>query len=176
MMQGAQAPPIGVFRFYSKDELRRFLKSLVEQYQAQSQALGDELGTLIRTLEQEKAAAKAAPKDAKDSKGKDQKDKPQPSMKGQSRGWVKMGTMMVNVSDPNGAMAEVLFQMHEDVKTKLAKSTEALKSFEELNSQMIPEAGQYYLQVRNGAPEKIVANLSAGRRELFSFSADFKLV
>ena len=175
-MQGAQAPPIGVFRFYSKDELRRFLKSLVEEYQAKSQALGDELGTLIRTLEQEKAAAKAAPKDAKDSKGKDQKDKPQPNMKGQSRGWVKMGTLMVNASDPSGAIAEVLFQMHEDIKTKLAKSTEALKSFEELNSQTIPEAGQYYLQVRNGVPERIVADLQKGKRETFNFTADFRLV
>ncbi len=172
MMQGVQPSTAGVVRFFSKDELRRYLKSVVEEYQAQNQRLGDELGTLIRTLEQEKAAAKAAPTETKDSKGKDKAQ----NAKGQSKGWVKMGTLLVNTSDPKGAMAEVLFQLHEDVKNKLTKSTEALKSFEELNSQTIPEAGLYYLQIRNGVPEKIVADLSKVRREIFNFSGGFKLV
>ena len=163
-MQSAQSSPTGLVKFFTKDELKRFLKGLVERYQVQNQAYGDELGTLLRTLEQEKAAAKAQPKE----KGAPQKS--------QAKGWVKMGSMLVNVSDPNGAMAEVLFQLHEDVKSKLAKATEALKSFEELNSQTIPEAGQYYLQLKNGVPERVVADMRTGRKEAFNFSADFKLV
>lgn len=167
MMQGTQTSATGLIRFFSKDELKRYLKSLVDQYQGVSQTYGDQLGSLLRTLEQEKAAAKAQPKEAAE-KGAPQKT--------QARGWAKMGGMLVNVSDPSGALAEALYQLHEDVKSKLGKATEALKSFEELSSQTIPEAGLYYLQLRNGVPERIVVDLQSSRKETFNFSADFKLV
>jgi hypothetical protein len=172
LLQGAEITVTGIVKFFSKDELKRYMKALVEKYQSQNQMFGDQLGVLLRTLEQEKAAAKAAPKESKDSKD----SKGQNAARAPARGWVKMGTMAVNVNDPNGAMAEVLFQLHEDVKAKLAKSTEALKSFDELNSQTIPEAGVYYLQLRNGVPERIVVDLASKQKETFNFTADFKLV
>ena len=167
MMQGSQLSATGLIRFFSKDELKRYMKGLVDQYQALSQKYGDQLGSLLRTLEQEKAAVKSQPKD---------KDEKSPPQKTQARGWIKMGSLLVNISDPNGAMAEVLFQLHEDVKAKLAKASEALKSFEELSSQTIPESGLYYLQLKNGVPERIVADLQKGKRETFNFTADFRLV
>lgn len=176
MMQGAEATATGIMKFFSKDEVRRYLKSLVERYTSENQALGDYLGGLLRTLEQEKAAVKARPPEPSDSKDpKKQKDKGQ-APRTSSRGWVKMGSLLVNISDPTGAMAETLFQLHEDVKARLAKSAEALKSFDELNSQTIPTAGLYFLQLRNGSPERLIADLSAARREVFAFNADFKLV
>jgi hypothetical protein len=159
----------GLIRLHSKEEVRRHLKGLVEHYQAQSEAYGDQLGVLLRNLEQEKGAIKSQPKDSKD------KDKGQ-GQKALARGWTKAGSLFVNVSDPNAAMAELLFQLHEDVKTRLAKSTEALKSFEEMGSTLIPEAGLYYLQVRNGVPEKLVVDLHESKKDTFNFSADFKLV
>jgi hypothetical protein len=179
-MQGTELSAVGVVKFFTKEELKRHLKLLVEQYQAQGQKYGDQLGGLLRTLEQEKSASKAAPKEAKESKeskdSKDSKDKNQSNQRAQARGWVKMGSMLVNVSDPGGAMAEVLYQLHEDVKAKLVKSTEALKSFDELSNTTIPEAGLYYLQMKNGIPERIVVDLQTARRNAFNFSADFKLV
>lgn len=167
-MQSTDTSTPNVVKFFAKDELKRYLRTLVERYQGQAQQYGDQLGGLLRTLEQEKTGAKPAPKEKEDKNGGAQKT--------QAKGWVKMGTLLVNVSDPNGAMAEVLFQLHEDSKNKLAKATEALKSFEELSSQTIPEAGLYYLQLKNGAPERIVADLQSGKKEAFNFSADFRLV
>lgn len=167
-MQGTEVSATGLVRFFSKDELKRYLKSLVDQYQAQNQRFGDQLGGLLRTLEQEKAAAKAQPKESK--------DKGQGNGKTQARGWVKMGSLLVNVSDPNGAMAEVLFQLHEEVKARLAKTTEAMKSFDELSNVNVPEAGLYYLQLRNGVPERVVVDLQSSKKDAFNFTADFKLV
>lgn len=161
-------------RFYSKEEFRRFMKSLIEHYQGQSQRYGDRLGTLLRTLEVQKATARDQPKE-KESKGKE-KQNGQEAQKFQARGWVKMGTLLVNTSDPNGAMAEVLFQLHEEAKGRLAKTTEAMKSYEELNSTTVPEASLYYLQMRNGVPERLVVDLNQNKQQTFSFSADFKLV
>jgi hypothetical protein len=168
-MQGTEISATGLIWFYSKDELRRYLKSLVEQYSAQNQKYGDQLGGLLRNLEAEKAAAKGAPQ-------KESKDKQQPAQKTQARGWVKMGSLLVNVSDPAGAMAEVLFVLHEEVKVRLAKASEALKSYEELNSTVIPEAGLYYLQMKSGIPERVVVDLQSTKRTAFNFTADFKLV
>ncbi|MDE1854209.1 MAG: hypothetical protein KGI38_10770 [Thaumarchaeota archaeon] len=165
-MQGTEMSVSGLIRFYTKDELKRYLKTLVEQYQGQNQKYGDQLGGLLRTLEQEKAAAKVQTKDAK----------AHADPKTPTKGWVKMGTVLVNSSDPSGAMAEVLYQLHEEVKTRLAKTSEALKSFEDLNSTNIPEAGLYYLQLKNGVPERIIVDLSTTRKEAFNYSADFKLV
>ena len=169
-MQGTEASVTGLLRFYSKDELKRYKRSLVDSYPAQEKTFGDTLGSLLRTLEQEKAAVKAQPKEQKD------KAKAQEGQKAMARGWARMGSMAVNISDPNGALAEVLFQLHQEVKAKLEKTNEALKSYEELNSSAIPEAGMYYLQVRGGVPEKVIVDLQSKKRAPFSFSSDFKLV
>jgi hypothetical protein len=142
----------------------------VEQYQAQDRAFGDSLGGLLRTLEQEKAAVAAQPKEQKD------KDKAQAPTKTLARGWVKMGSMAVNTNDPSGALAEALYQLHEETKARLARSSEALKSYEELNNSIVPEAGMYYLQVRNGVPERLIVDMQSKKRIPFSFSSDFKLV
>ena len=171
MMQGPELSVSGMLTFYSKEELKRYLKSLVEKYQVQEQGYGDRLGGLLRSIEQTKADLKAQAKE-----NKDPKDKPRVDTKAFARGWVKMGTILVNVSDPNGAIAEVLFQLHEEVKVKLAKATEALKGYEELNSATIPEAGLFFLQMRSGIPERIVVDLQKSKKDSFSFSADFRLV
>lgn len=166
MAQAADLSVTGLVRFYSKDELRRYLKSLVETYQLQNQKFGDQLGGLLRVLEQEKAAAKQVTKDVK----------AHVDPKTATKGWIRMGSMLVNTSDPSGAMAEVLYQLHEDVKARIAKASEAVKSFEEMSSTTIPEAGLYYLQVRNGVPEKVIVDLQQTKRDAFSFTADFQLV
>jgi len=166
LAQATDLSVTGLLRFYSRDELRRYLKLVVESYQLQNQKFGDQLGGLLRVLEQEKAAAKAVAKDTK----------AHADPKTPTKGWVKMGTIMVNTSDPGGALAEVLYQLHEDVKAKLAKAGDAVKSFEEMSSATIPEAGMYYLQVRNGIPERVVVDLQRTKRDAFSFTADFQLV
>ena len=166
--QGTEVSVEGLTRFYSKDELRRYMKSLVERYQAQDQKFGDTLGGLLRNLEKDKAAVKV--------KEKESKDKEKSGGKPLGRGWVKMGTMAVNTSDPSGAMAEVLFQLHEETKARLARAGEALKSFEEMSNTLVPEAGMYYLQVRNGIPERIIVDLQSSKKSPFNFTADFRLV
>ncbi len=117
-------------------------------------------------IEQEKEAAKA--------QAKEQKGKVDP--KTWAKGWVKMGSMLVNTNEASGAMAEVLYQLHEDIKARLAKVTEAVKSFDELSNTVIPEAGLYYLQLRNGIPERIIVDSAQRRKDAFSYAADFQLV
>jgi hypothetical protein len=146
-------------KFYSKDELRRYMKSLIEFYQGMAQSYGDQLGSLLRNIEQEKGSAKVPA-----------------AGKVVAKGWVKMGPMYVNAGDSKGAMAEVLFQAHEESKSRLAKITEAVKAFEESSSSAIPEASLYFLLLRNGIPERIVPDMQAKAKDSFKFNAAFQVV
>jgi hypothetical protein len=150
----------GVVRFYSREEVRKFLKSLVEHYQQQATDYGDRLGGLMRLKEQ--------PKQAQDTSPQDRARQP--------RGWIRMGSLLVNVSDPLTGSIEMMMQLHDEFKQKLAKATEALKSYEEMASSVIPEGGTYTLQLGNGLPERIVVEQSAQTRQRFTYSSEFRLV
>ncbi len=168
----------GLVKFFSRDELKRFLKSLADSYTTQAEQYGDRLGSILRgtggdsgqppskgdTLPEEKT------KNTKTPKGQEDKGKTK------SKGWVKMGSLLVNVSDPKTGMTEVLFQLHEESKSKLEKATAALKSFEELSSTTMPQDASYWLQLRNGVPERIVIGPQEKKSSAFSFDATFRLV
>lgn len=155
----------GLAKFYSREEVGTYLKQMADYYQQETAGYGDKLGALLRPTEQTKSADKGA-------------DSEKPAQKGKQvqRGWVKMGSLLVNTSNPAAAMTEVMFQLNEEFKQKLARTNEALKSFEESANISIPEGGVYSLHLRNGVPERLVVDTGSPRREPFSFSARFKLV
>ncbi len=165
----------GLVKFYSRDELKRFLKGLADAYTAQAEQYGDRLGSILRGTgaDSGQAPSKGETPPAENTKTpKGQEDK----AKTKSKGWVKMGSLLVNVSDPKTGMTEVLFQLHEESKSKLEKTTAALKSFEELSSTTMPEDASYWLQLRNGVPERIVIGPQERKTSSFSFDATFRLV
>ena len=149
--------PSKLVKFYSRDEIVKFLKSLLEGYQKEAEKYGDRLGTLMRTNPQE--AAKIDPKG-----------------KSISKGWMKLGTLMVNVSDPSRATTEVMYQAHDDIKQKLASATAALSSFEQGANSVIPENMIYLLFLRNGIPERIIAQNPDAKRDTFAFAASYKVI
>jgi hypothetical protein len=144
-------------KFYSRDEIVKFLKALLEGYRKEAEKYGDQLGTIMRTNPQE--AAKIDPKG-----------------KNISKGWMKVGTLMVNVSDPSRASTEVMYQVHDDIKQKLASATAALSSFEQGANSVIPENMIYILFLRNGIPERIIAQNPDAKRETFAFAASYKVI
>jgi hypothetical protein len=149
--------PSRLVKFYSRDEIVKFLKALLEGYRKEAEKYGDALGTLMRTNPQE--AAKIDPKG-----------------KTISKGWMKVGSLMVNVSDPSQASTEVMIQVHDDIKLKLASATTALSSFEQGANSVIPENMIYLLFLRNGIPERIIAQNPDAKRETFAFSASYKVI
>ncbi len=145
-------------RFYSRDEIVKFMKSLIEVYQKAAEIYGDRLGALVRAgpLDQAKL----------DPKGKTVS----------SKGWVKMGTLLVNVTDPSKASTEVIYQIHDDLRQKILSATDALKSFETGASSIIPQNMTYLLYLRNGTPERIIAQNPDTKRDNFSFAANYKVI
>ena len=120
------------------------MKDVAEYYQKEAEKYGDKLGGMLRTGRA--SAPKEEKKQDKGDKKNDQKGKPS------GGGWIKMGTMMLNTANSGPATTEVMYQIHEDLKQKLARTNEALKSFEQNASTLIPQNATFQLYVRNGVP------------------------
>ena len=154
----------GLLKFYSKEEIKKYLRDLAGFYQGQVDTFGEQLGTLMRSG-QEKAA-----EDKKQKKQDDEKSK------FVTKGWTKMGTLLVSLGGSVSAITEVSLQLHEEYKAKLAKTSEALKSFEEQANTLIPENSTYRLYLKNGVPERILVEAAEAKRDTFGYTAQFQLV
>ena len=69
-----------------------------------------------------------------------------------------------------------MYQAHDDIKQKLASAAAALSSFEKGANSVIPENMIYLLFLRNGIPERIIAQNPEAKRETFAFSASYKVI
>ena len=155
-------------KFYSQAEITKYLKDVAEYYQKEAEKYGDKLGGMLRT-----GPGESAPKEEKKDKGdkkNDQKGKPS------GGGWVKMGTLMLNTANTGPATTEVMYQIHEDLKQKLARTNEALKSFEQNANTLIPQNAVIQLYVRNGVPERIIVEAGEAKKAVFNFDARFRVV
>lgn len=156
--------------FYSQAEILKYMKDIAEYYQKESEKYGDKLGGMLRT-----GPGEATPKDDKkqDKGDKKSEQKGKPSGGG---GWVKMGTLMLNSVNTGPASTEVMYQIHEDLKLKLARTNEAIKSFEQNASTLIPQNAVFQLYVRNGVPERIIVQAEEVKKAAFNFDGKFRVV
>ncbi len=156
-----------LIKFYSKEDISRYIKGLIESYQKQIDQHGDRLGSLLRSDPQ---AVKQDKKEGKSEKLAEVKGKVG------SKGWMKMGNMLFNTSDPRTGSTEVIFQIHEEMKQKVARVAESLKSFEEAAGSIIPDGALYLLYLRNGVPERLIVDIQDKKTSTFSFEGRFKIV
>ncbi len=155
----------GLLKFYSQAEVTKYMKDLSEYYQKEAEKYGDKLGSMLRT-----GPGESAQKDRVDKKT-DSKAKVS------SGGWIKMGSLLVNTANAGPPTTEVMYQIHEDLKQKMARTNEALKSFEQNSNSLIPKNATFQVYVRNGVPERIIVQPEeVAKREAFNFDAKFRVV
>jgi hypothetical protein len=87
-----------------------------------------------------------------------------------------MGSLLINTANSGPAMTEVMYQVHEDLKQKLARTNEALKSFEVSASTLIPQSATFELFMRNGVPERVIVEAVEAKKTVFNFDGKFKVV
>jgi hypothetical protein len=156
-------------KFYSQAEVTKYMKEVADYYQKEAEKYGDKLGGMLRTGPGE-PASKDDKKQDKGDKKSDQKGKPS------GGGWIKMGTLMLNTANTGPATTEVMYQIHEDLKQKLARTNEAIKSFESSASTLIPQSATFQLYVRNGVPERIIVEAEEAKKTAFNFDGRFRVV
>ena len=151
----------GLKTFYSKDGLRSYLKDILDHYQNELDRYGAWLGDLIRSPQQPHANTK------KEKKGNE---------KPASKGWSKMGPILINFTDAGAGTTEVLFDVMEEFKTKVTRTSEWLKSLDGLENLSIPDGTTYILCMSDGVPSRLVADIQQKRPQPFAFSADFQVL
>ena len=132
----------GVIRFYSLNDVRKYLKELLEKYQRDYDKSSNVIGSLLRT---------------EGGKGMEVI---------MSKGWAKVGSMFVNVSDPEKGGMEVTFQLVTEMKPRISKTEEVLKTFESVEGLPIQGDSTFLLYLHGGIPERLVVDSTEGRPEL----------
>ena len=153
-------------KFYSHAEVTKFLRELSEYYQKEAEKYGDKLGSRLRP-----GAGEGGPP----KEDKKQEKKVDPKQKG-GGGWIKIGTLPLNVASPESAITEVMYLAHEDLKVKLAKTNEVLKSFEQNANTLIPQNATFQLYMKNGVPERMVVEAQEQKKAAFNFDGKFRVV
>lgn len=142
----------GVLRFYTLTDVRRYLKDLLERYQRDYDKSSNVIGSLLRT---------------EGGKGMEVI---------MSKGWAKVGSMFVNVSDPDKGGMEVTFQLVTEMKPRISKTEEILKTFDSVEQLPIQGDATFLLYLHGGIPERLVIDSTEGRPESFNFKGDFATV
>ena len=142
----------GVFRFYSLGDIRKYIKDLLDSYQREYDRSSNVIGSLLRSDGQKGMEVIM------------------------SKGWAKVGSVFVNVTDPEKGGMEIVFQIVNELKPKVAKTEEVLKTFESVEGLPIPAEATFLLYLRSGVPERIVVDTKRTRPPEFSYRGQFKTV
>ena len=140
----------GVMRFYSLGDLRRYLKDMLDMYQREYDRSSNIIGSLLRS-----------------DGGK--------SMEViQSKGWTKIGSLFVNMNDVEKGRMEVVFQIVNEMKPRVAKTEEILRGFENVEGLPIPDDATFLLYLRGGVPERLIVDTVETKPQKYLFSGKYR--
>jgi len=142
----------GIIRFYSLSNVRKYLKELLERYQRDYDRSSNVVGSLLRT---------------EGGKGMEVI---------MSKGWAKVGAMFVNVADPEKGGMEMTFQLVTEMKPRITKTEEILKTFESVEGLAIQADATFLLYLHGGIPERLVVDSTESKPENFAYKGDFATV
>ncbi len=142
----------GVIRFYTLSDVRRYLKEQLDTYQREYDKSSNVIGAMLRSEGQ---------------KGMEMI---------MSKGWAKVGSIFVNMSDPQKAGMEIVFQLVNEMKPRVVKTEEVLKAFESVEGLPIPDDATFLLYLRAGVPERLVVDTNERRPPKYGFNGKFKTV
>jgi cobalamin biosynthesis protein CbiD len=139
----------GVVRFYSLNDVRRYLKELLDLYQREFDKSSNVVGSMLRS---------------DGGKGMEVII---------SKGWAKVGSLYVNMNDAEKGRMEVVFQIVNEMKPRMTKTEEVLKAFESVEGLPIPDDATFLLYLRTGIPERLIVDTTETRPPRYSFDAKF---
>jgi len=139
----------GILRFYSLNDVRKYMKELLERYQRDYDRSSNVIGSLLRT---------------EGGKGMEVI---------MSKGWAKVGAMFVDATDPEKGGMELTFQLVTEMKPRIAKTEEVLKTFESVEALPIPNEATFVLYLHSGIPERLVIDTTETKPEAYAYKGDY---
>ena len=101
----------GLVKFHPRDAASAYLEELLNYYKTKHEEYGQQLAEHLRMSQE---PSQGAPRQEK----QDKKDKDKGGPRATAKGWTQVGTLPVNISDPQGALAQVTLRIVEDYKMK----------------------------------------------------------
>ncbi len=142
----------GIVKFYSLEDMRKYLKGLLDTYQVEFDKTSNIVGSMLR-LDDHKSMEVII-----------------------SRGWAKAGGIYINTADAKKGRIEIVFQIVSELKPKVAKTEEVLKTFDAVEQLPLPEEAVFLLYLHGGVPERIVVDSTEGRPERLTYSGALEAV
>ncbi len=142
----------GLIRFYTLEDMRKYIKTLLDGYQRELDRASNIIGSLLR------------------EKGK----KGEEIIK--ARGWAKVGGIFVNSEEPVLGSMEIVFQMMNEMKPRVARTDEVLRSFDLVENLPLEEGSTFVLFLRAGVPERIIVDSKVQRPPRYEYAAKMKAV
>ena len=142
----------GILRFYTLEDMRRYIKGLLDTYQREYDRSSNVIGGMLRD---------------KSRSGQEVI---------QSKGWTRVGEVVVNSVDPGRGSMEIIFQLLNEMKPRIKLTEDMLKSFDLVENLSIPEDATFVLFLRLGVPERIIIDSTVRRPERFAYTAKFQTV
>jgi len=142
----------GLVRFYSLEDMRKYIKELLDAYQRELDRSSNIIGSLLR------------------DKGK----KGEEIIK--AKGWTKVGGVFVNSMEPELGSMEVVFQMLNEMKPRVAKTDEVLRSFDLVENLPVEENCTFLLVLRSGVPERIIVDSNVLQPPKYEYAAKLRSV
>ena len=140
----------GILRFYALNDVRKYMKTLLERYQREYDRSSNVIGSLLRT---------------EGGKGMEVI---------MSKGWAKVGAMFVDVTDPDKGGMELTFQLVTEMRPRIAKTEEVLKTFESVEALPIPTDATFLLYLHSGIPERLVIDTTEPKPEAYVYKAEYE--
>ena len=142
----------GILRFYALNDVRKYMKSLLERYQKEYDRSSNVIGSLLRT---------------EGGKGMEVI---------MSKGWAKVGAMFVDITDPEKGGMELTFQLVTEMKPRISKTEEVLKTFESVEALPIPTEATFLLYLHGGIPERLVIDTTEAKPEAYVYKGDYATI
>ena len=142
----------GVIRFYTLNDVRKYMKELLERYQRDYDRSSNVIGSLLRT---------------EGGKGMEVI---------MSKGWAKVGAMFVDVTDPEKGGMELTFQLVTEMRPRISKTEEVLKTFESVEALPIASEATFLLYLHSGIPERLVVDTTETKPEPYVYKGDFATI
>jgi hypothetical protein len=142
----------GVIRFYELNDVRKYLKELLDTYQREYDKSSNIIGGMLRSEGQKGMEVII------------------------SKGWAKVGSLFVNMGDAEKGRVEIVFQIVNEMKPRVVKTEEVLKAFDGVEGLPIPDDATFLLYLRGGVPERLIVDTNETRPPKFTFDGKFKTV
>jgi len=150
-MRGGVRMVSGMVWFASLADVKSYIQGLLDMYRAENEKANEFVASMYRSLAEKGSKTRSA------------------------NTWTKMGSILVNSTDPERGKMETALQLLTDMKPLVARTEEALTNFVRIEDISAEPNSTFVLCMRYGLPERLIVEASL-KTEKFTLTDEYVTV